>query len=267
MKYNIIVDNDKCWGLNIVKNTINYFENKNLKIDKIWVLPSKISHKNDSSSSIWYLKTFGFYVFIKLGIFYLLSIFKNYYSGFYDFKSFSSKYHIDVIYIKSLNDKNLLNYLNKRSKIISFAVTNHIFNKKIINLRDHTIINKHSSLLPSFKGLFPYFWTKIMNKPNGVTFHIIDEKIDNGKIIYQKKINKNFNSMISFYLYVFNIYPKYLYISLKNLNKKKYKKKKYSSSYYSLPTKNNYKKFVKKKGSVISISDLFKVHKLSYFSK
>ena len=73
--------------------------------------------------------------------------------------------------------------------------------------------------------------------------------------------------MISFYLYVFNIYPKYLYISLKNFNKKKYKKKKYLSSYYSLPTKNNYKKFVKKKGSVISISDLFKVNKLSYFSK
>ena len=41
MKYNIIVDNDKCWGLNIVKNTIDYFENKKLKIDKIWVFQVK----------------------------------------------------------------------------------------------------------------------------------------------------------------------------------------------------------------------------------
>ena len=78
MKYNIIVDNDKCWSLNIVKNTLSYFETKNLKINKIWVLPSKISHKNSSSLSLWYLKTFGTYVFIKLGVFYTLSIFRNY---------------------------------------------------------------------------------------------------------------------------------------------------------------------------------------------
>ncbi len=267
MKYNIIVDNDKCWSLNIVKNTLSYFETKNLKINKIWVLPSKISHKNSSSLSLWYLKTFGTYVFIKLGVFYTLSIFRNYFSGLYDFKSFSKKYKVDVIYIDSLDNKNLFNYLNKRSKIISFAITNHIFSKKIIDLKGHVIINKHSSLLPAFKGLFPYFWTKIMGKANGVTFHLIDEKIDNGKIIYQKKINKNFKSMISFYLYVFNIYPKYLYISLKNLKKKKYGKKKYPSSYYSLPKKKDYKEFIKKKGCIISICDLFKVNRLSHFFK
>ncbi len=267
MIFNIIVDDDKCWGLNIVKNTIDYFNSKNLIIDKIWVLPSKLSHKNNSSTSMWYLKTFGFYTFLKLGVFYSLSLGKNFISGINSFESFRKKYNIEVKYIKTVNDKNLLNYLKKKRKIVTFAITNHIFSKKIINVKSHYIINKHSSLLPSFKGLFPYFWTKIYNKENGITYHLIDKKIDNGKIIFQKKINKKFNSMISFYLYIFNYYPKYLFISLKKLKYRRFEKSKYTSSYYSLPNNKDYKKFVENKGCVISICDLLKIKRLSYYYK
>ncbi len=265
MRFNIIVDDDKCWGLNIVKNTVKFFISRNLKIDKIWVLPNKISNKNKSNVSTWYLKTFGIFVFLKLGIFYTLVILKNIFSGFSNFNCFSKNYGVDVVYLKSLNEKILINYLKKNKKVTTFAITNHLFDNKIINLKNHNIINKHASLLPSFRGLFPYFWTQVYGRPNGVTYHLIDERIDNGKIIFQKKINKKFYSMIDFYIYIFNYYPKYLFISLKNLKNRRFKKRKYSKSYYSLPTNKDYKEFLKNKGCIISLCDLLKTNKISNF--
>ena len=141
-------------------------------------------------------------------------------------------------------------------------MTDHILKGKILKIKKHFFINKHSSLLPSFKGLMPYFWTKIMKKKNGVTFHLVNNKIDKGKIIYQKVFNKKFNSMIEFYLYVFNRYPYDLVKSINNLRKKKFFKPSYQSSYFSLPNKNQYLQFLGKGGKIILISDFFKLNKL-----
>ena len=55
------------------------------------------------------------------------------------------------------------------------------FNKKVINI--------HPSLLPKFKGLDTY--SKILKNneiKTGCTVHYVNEKIDNGKIIIQKKL-------------------------------------------------------------------------------
>lgn len=267
MRLNVLVDNDNCWNLNIVKNTIEYFHLKNLKIDKIWIFPKKLSKNTNSNVSLWYIKTFGLYVFIKLGFFYLLVLVKNLISGINNFKSLSNKYNIEVQFIKSPNEKILLKQIKEKKIQISMAITDHIFKKKIIDIKNHYLINKHSSLLPSFRGLFPYFWTKIFNKSNGVTFHLIDKKIDNGKILYQKKINKKFNSMISFYLYIFNNYPKDLMLSIHNLKKKKFIKKKYYESYFSLPKKKDYNKFLKNDGCIISIFDLLKTKQILNYKK
>ncbi len=96
---------------------------------------------------------------------------------------------------------------------------------------------------------------------------MIDKKIDNGKILYQKKINKRFISMVSFYMYIFNNYPKDLMLSIINFKKKKFIKKKYSKSYYSLPDRKNYNKFLKNNGCIISIFDLFKTSQILKYKK
>tara|TARA_Y100000590_G_scaffold444204_1_gene574686 strand:- start:566 stop:1369 length:804 start_codon:yes stop_codon:yes gene_type:complete len=267
MRLNVLVDNDNCWNLNIVRNTIEYFHLKNLKIDKIWIFPKKLSKNTNSNISLWYIKTFGLYVFIKLGLFYVLVIIRNLISGINNFRSLSNKYNVDIQFINSPNDQNLIEEIKKKKIQISIAITDHIFKEKIIDIKNHYLINKHSSLLPSYRGLFPYFWTKVFNKSNGVTFHLIDKKIDNGKILYQKKINKRFISMVSFYMYIFNNYPKDLMLSIINFKKKKFIKKKYSKSYYSLPDRKNYNKFLKNNGCIISIFDLFKTSQILKYKK
>ncbi len=262
MKINILVDNDKCWNLNIVKRLIPFLKKKKIIVDHIWILPNKLSKLQGNEISIWYFKTFGIIVFMKLSIFYILVIINNFFCRINNFKDLALKYNINYNYINSTNNRLLLKNFNKKDKKISLLITNHILKKNIISKKNHFFINKHSSMLPSYRGLMPYFWTKIDNTDNGITFHLVNQKIDSGKIIYQKKIKTKFNSMIAFYLDIFEQFPLCFLKSLRNLKKRNFIKIKGKKSYYSIPTNSDYDKFFKKKGNIITFSDLLKINKL-----
>jgi len=64
-----------------------------------------------------------------------------------------------------------------------------ILNKKFIRRFNKKIINIHPSLLPKYKGLNT-FQRAIKNKEKltGCTVHYVNNKLDSGKIILQKKI-------------------------------------------------------------------------------
>jgi folate-dependent phosphoribosylglycinamide formyltransferase PurN len=263
MKINILVDDDKCWNLNIVRRLIPYLGKYNIKVDHIWILPNKLSNLKGNKISIWYFKTFGITVFLKLSIFYILVLIHNFFNRVNNFKDLALKYDIKYNYINSTNNKYLSKTINRDKKRISLLITNHILKKKLLDKKKHFFINKHSSLLPSYRGLLPYLWTKIDNKDNGITFHLVNEKIDSGKIIFQKKIKMKFNSMIEFYLEIFDRFPMCFLQAIKNLEKKNFIQSKSKKSYFSIPTKEDYIKFLKKKGNVILFSDFLKINKLT----
>lgn len=50
------------------------------------------------------------------------------------------------------------------------------------------MINLHISYLPYNRGYDPNFWSFFDDTPSGVTIHLIDQGIDTGKILLQKKI-------------------------------------------------------------------------------
>ena len=52
-------------------------------------------------------------------------------------------------------------------------------------------INLHISYLPFNRGAHPNFWSFVDNSPKGVTIHEIDEGLDTGPIIHQKKLSFN----------------------------------------------------------------------------
>jgi methionyl-tRNA formyltransferase len=64
-----------------------------------------------------------------------------------------------------------------------------ILKKEILNLFPSRAINLHISYLPYNRGADPNFWSFIDDTPKGVTIHYLDEGIDSGDIIVQKKIH------------------------------------------------------------------------------
>jgi folate-dependent phosphoribosylglycinamide formyltransferase PurN len=83
------------------------------------------------------------------------------------------------LYINSTLNKNY--YL-----IISFGYKK-IIKKKFLDKINCPIINLHISYLPFNKGAHPNFWSFVENTPKGVTIHLVNEKIDNGKYLFRKK--------------------------------------------------------------------------------
>ena len=111
-------------------------------------------------------------------------------------------------------DKILINLKNHNINFICLAGFMKILSKKIINIYKNRILNIHPSLLPRYKGLNTHKRViKNKEKFTGCTVHLVNSKLDSGKIILQKKIkilkNDNEYSLSKRVLKIENlIYPK-----------------------------------------------------------
>ncbi|HEC93074.1 MAG TPA: methionyl-tRNA formyltransferase [Candidatus Atribacteria bacterium] len=94
---------------------------------------------------------------------------------------------IDQSYVTKNKFIKILKEFNIRLGIV--ATFGKIIPKDVINSIPLGIINLHPSLLPKYRGANPIFWA-IRNgeKEFGITVHYLNEKIDAGDIIMQKKI-------------------------------------------------------------------------------
>ena len=91
---------------------------------------------------------------------------------------------------KNIAEKKLLNLLSKKKiRFICLAGFMKILSKKIIKKFSGIIVNIHPSLLPKYKGLNAHQKAlKNNDKYSGCTVHYINDKVDSGKIILQKKV-------------------------------------------------------------------------------
>ena len=92
---------------------------------------------------------------------------------------------------KEIAEKKILNELRKNKiELICLAGFMKILSKNFIKNFNGKILNIHPSLLPKYKGLNTH-QRAIENKDkySGCTVHFVNEKLDSGKIILQKKVN------------------------------------------------------------------------------
>ena len=101
----------------------------------------------------------------------------------------TSKYKFETTILKKLFEYKI--------DIICLAGFMKILSSHFINKIKTPILNIHPSLLPKYKGLNTHFRAiKNKDKFSGSTVHVVNSKLDSGKIILQKKIkiNKNDNA-------------------------------------------------------------------------
>ena len=88
------------------------------------------------------------------------------------------------------NKKININDLRNIELVITFNYR-YVLKKSILKKLKRPAINLHISYLPFNKGCHPNFWSFVEKSPKGVTIHEIDQGLDTGPIIYQKKISFN----------------------------------------------------------------------------
>ena len=91
---------------------------------------------------------------------------------------------------KKISEKRILKDLKSNDiKLICLAGFMKILSKDFIRKFKGKILNIHPSLLPKYKGLNTHH-RAIQNKEkySGCTVHLVNSKLDSGKIILQKKV-------------------------------------------------------------------------------
>lgn len=94
----------------------------------------------------------------------------------------------DVLILKRENDAILKGFSEGKSKYVVLAGY-----KKIISpnfLQEKIFINIHPSLLPEYRGFHSVVWAMLnCEKELGLSFHLVNEYMDDGDILYQHKVS------------------------------------------------------------------------------
>lgn len=101
--------------------------------------------------------------------------------------------------VKDINSEDV-QYLLKDLNLDLIVVCHFqkILKKNIIDIPKLGCVNLHPSLLPNYRGMAPQHWP-IINGDNetGVTVHFINEGVDTGDIVLQKKIPIDLDTYVS----------------------------------------------------------------------
>ena len=106
----------------------------------------------------------------------------------------SKKYGIPNKFFSSANkekfERNCLLELKKNNiKFLCLAGFMYILSQNFIQTFKHKIVNIHPSLLPKYRGLNTHKRVlKNNEKYSGCTVHLVNNKLDSGKIILRKKV-------------------------------------------------------------------------------
>ena len=118
--------------------------------------------------------------------------------------------------VMSHNSNKCIKFLKKHKFDIGIILGARILREEVIKSFKIGIINLHPGLLPENRGLDTYQWAICNNIPQGATAHLIDSKMDKGKILFKKKINiYNQDTIKDFYLRVQSLE---LELMIKSLN-------------------------------------------------
>lgn len=104
--------------------------------------------------------------------------------------SFIRSLGLHEINVRSVNSREFCNQILRLSPdVILVGSWSEKFKKNVIELPKLGTINCHPSLLPAYRGPNPYMRV-IMNgeEESGITLHLMDENLDTGPILLQKRI-------------------------------------------------------------------------------
>jgi len=91
---------------------------------------------------------------------------------------------------KSINDPEVIKYVNKLAPDVIMVSGTRLIQKKIIEAIKAPLLNMHVGITPKYRGVHGGYWALVNKdlKHCGVTVHFIDPGIDTGGVISQKTI-------------------------------------------------------------------------------
>ncbi len=181
----------------IPKNVERLLNETDFEIMSIFTIEGKGSFTNKLG---FFVKGFGFFQSARMGVRLISSRLLDKVDSLLggkmpgtkrSIRAVAKKYRIPYKVLQNLNSEDTLNDLRSQNLdlIISFSAP-CVFPSALLDLPEQGCLNLHCSLLPSYAGLLPSFWTLYHGeKEGGATVHYMDDKIDNGAILGQVRVD------------------------------------------------------------------------------
>lgn len=198
----------------------------------------------------------GFFDFLIYFYNYAIAKFSDFIGFRYKNRSYFSviklakNYNISIYKIGNPNDSNFLGTLRTLDLDVIICQVSHVLSKQLLAIPKKGCINRHSSLLPKYRGLHPVFWAMLNGeKETGVTIHLMDESIDRGPIICQEAVKiYDDDTCYKIYQRTFDIGAKLALEALRKLEEGEGQEKflrNWQNEYHSFPTGEAIRKFRK----------------------
>ena len=110
-------------------------------------------------------------------------------SKYHSIEGVCRRYDIPVFKSRNVNNKNTIDWIQQLSPDILLSSGNQIFRKKLLSVSKIACHNRHTSLLPAYKGIYPIFWCLLHDEEFvGVSVHTMTVQIDQGIVVAQKRL-------------------------------------------------------------------------------
>jgi methionyl-tRNA formyltransferase len=161
------------------------------------------------------------------------------------------KYNIPLIKIEGgINSKENRAILKEYQPDLLISIGgNQIFKRPLLDLATFGCVNLHTALLPKYRGLMPSFWVlKNNEKYTGVSVFFVDEGIDSGPILVQKKVEIGHRSQVELIRHNKQIGMECIIESVELIQKGSYNlipNPAEEMTYFTFPTRNDVDEFYK----------------------
>jgi methionyl-tRNA formyltransferase len=255
----IFTADDLTWALPTWVETIPKLL-QNHDVVGIYRFPDRVGSYQGRRSLLWYAWVFNIFNFLLMSLYALRTQFNLWRSPIRSWNQLAKKYNLQLFDANTPNDRAVINWTKAHNIDVIFIMVGHILKPEIINAPNIGVINKHASLLPGCRGLFPVFWAKLTGMSIGVTFHQVDAGIDTGRPLIQmvSAHSESRDSMLRCYMDTFALYPHLAPLALDKLLRQEYiRLPERTSGYYSLPTRADYQAYRRQGFKIAQFSDLF----------
>ncbi len=232
-----------------------------MEVVGLWCVNESTSSFHQEQVATWYRKTFGLWNFIKFCAYACALWTGRLFRGHpMTFPSLCRRHCIPYQLIQTPDDSEFHQWMSDNKVDVLCILTSHILTEPLLSIPRLGVINKHAALLPSYRGLFPYFWASLDKAAQGVTIHLVDEGIDTGATISRVTIDgKATHSMAAFYAHADQLFPALMVDAITKLQQGHPPLEALArshSSYKGKPQRSDYLCFRKNGGKITRLRDV-----------
>ena len=208
----------------------------------LWVFPDVLKNLRGPAIPLWYLRTFGPMTVARLAWRSLRARLAA--RGGYG--AMARSLGVPLLHGANPNDPDVVAWVERERVDVILITIGNILKPPLLRAARVAVLNKHSSLLPAFRGILPVFWTLLDGTvPVGVTVHRVVEKIDSGEHLVQRAYPEFRGSVFDGYVAIYRDMPELFLAALAALENgtREGVSGPWKSCYKSLPTRADVRAF------------------------